>query len=268
MKPSLYLDVYLVLNALMNYVCIYTSGCIFFGIVKKPKVSLAAFLGCAYSLLPLLLPLRGVSSLILWLGVLSLMCRIAFGKNPFPLFLSSVVMTLLLSATAGGLLELAVQNAQSTSGKLILSLAAGIAIFTLSGVRYFAEKAREKLSQARAQLEFDFQGEHFCFMGFCDSGNLLRESTCGLPVILLASPLKHSKALAPYYEKEGDWPKNLYLIPVQSAVEQKLLLGFRPENLTLCVNGKKKIPRQAILAADPDCPSFGDCLCLIPTVLL
>ncbi len=268
MKQEIYLDVYVLTNLLMNFTMLYTAGSILIGPLRKLRVILGAFIGTLYATLVLFFPIRGVLGVALWALILLGMCRICLGAQPPGALFSCAAFTLLFSVTAGGILQALVNHGISVQGKMTLTLIATVAVATVSVIRYTTKKAEQKLKQTKARLTLCLKDETVALSAFCDSGNLLQEPITGFPVVLLGKHLQDHALFRSYYSGEIPSPDNFYVIPIQTAAGSRLLYGFRPQELTVEINGRSIRTDRVILAADPACDSFSGCSCLLPASLI
>ena len=255
MYREVYIDLYVLINASMNLLCLMITASLLHRKCSRPRAFLAAFLGGIYAAGALLCGIEGVLGMLLDLLAGGLMCTVAFsGKRiSFLRFLQSAAVEALVSMLLGGVmtglysllnrldlpLDALEEEGLSVWMFLLLSLAAGL--FTLGGGRFFGFSKRTK----SVVLEVRLFEKSLTLRALVDSGNLLRDPVSGRGVIivertLLAQALPPSLAHALASTSPEAWlsdrryVRQIRLIPTHTATGDAILPAILPDAITVC----------------------------------
>ncbi len=248
MIQDVYIDLLFLINFSMDYLCIFICSRILHRRVRAAKMLIAAAVGGAYSVLALFL------SFISWLEILidctvgMLMCTIVFlerGRSISSLFLSSFLFTGVSMMTGGCMtaifnllnklaLPLGSVVSDSISTYIFAILAAIAGVISLKSGQAISRHAPIK----ECRLSVKYCGRELFFLGFADSGNLVRDPLSGRAVIFLERtvmekeiPLDFIDDFAKGKIKNTAACKDLRLIAIKTASGSTLAVAAKPEAL-------------------------------------
>lgn len=265
---DVYIDLYYLVNASMDLLCLTMSAAILHRPVRRWRLMLAALFGGGYAVVMLLWGPDGAAGVALDLAAAVLLAAIALfrrGQRLRRLFQSAAVYAL-LSAVLGGLmtvlysflnrLHLPLESLQGDglSAWMFALLAAVAGIFTLRSGKLFRRAAVTK----DVFLEVTVEGRSIRLHALVDSGNLLRDPLGGRSVVV-ADPAKLKPVLPPGLRDALEHPtetsaepyaRRIRLIPAKSATGECLLAAFLPDRLVLC-NGRERVEADDLIALSP-----------------
>ncbi len=286
MEEEIYADVLFIINFSMDFLSLYIVGRLMHFVMGTGRMMAGASIGALYGVLELLLDLPPLRQTALTLGVLCIMCLVAFGWKSFRTYMTSVGLTFGVGMLIGGIMT----SAFLKLGNAVSYLEIGGTIATVYGdlpVWKFAVFAllsalvtwllgklfRRKRSQRACLVRMRFDGKEREFPALVDSGNLLEEPVSGTPVIFLKG--KAAKLL----------PKNLLMamkngaaslslpeagrlrvIPSRTVAGDGILLAAMPEKVALRT-GRGWETRRALVAVDFSEGDFGGFDVLVPEIL-
>ena len=101
MEEEIYADVLFIVNFSMDFLSLYIVGRLMHFLMDAKRVIFGATVGALYGVLELLIRLSKWKQTALTLGVLCLMCLIAFGFRSFRTYLTGVGLTFGVSMLIG-----------------------------------------------------------------------------------------------------------------------------------------------------------------------
>lgn len=254
MEQEVYIDLYFLINACMDLLCIMLTAALLHRFVRRWRAILASVLGGAYAVAALLLGLGGVTGFLLDAFVAVLMCVIGFAGKHLPLrrLLQTVPVYLLVSVLLGGVmtalyallnrLDLPLDSLQGDGLSVwtfaLLTAVAGFA--TAKGGRFLGFSSKTK----SVILHVTLFGKEHTLRALVDSGNLLQDPLSGKSVIVAevstlraALPPSLSKALnskdVSLWLSDQTYASRLRLIPTRTASGNALLPALLPERLRI-----------------------------------
>ena len=264
-----YADILFFINFCIDFICLYLSAKLCACPAGIARTALASALGGLYAIAALALDALPVpAKLPLHLLAAFVICFAAFFRGDWKKLLISCGLFVVSNALMGGLLT-AVYTLSGKyahyNGGFYAEIGAGsliaVALASALCAWVFAFLSKRRLKSLYADVEIVYDGKRYALRLLADSGNLLREPVSGLPVILLkpgALPTGDMTVL----ETPGQ-----RVIPFSSAAGSDILIGFRPERITLKPLTKPK-DIQAYLAFDKAGNSFAGTDGLFPASLL
>lgn len=266
---TIYADVLLVVNYIINLLMLLAAGKIMGAIVSRKRMCAAAFLGAAGSLM-IFLPYIGVwfqtgYKLLLALG----MTAAAFGVKPWKRLLKALFVLFTVSFIFAGIM-LAISFMLKPAGMLFYN---GIVYFDISALTlivcttgaylllllfealFFSRTAEKKLYD----LTVTANGKTIVFKGLADTGSNLKEPFSGAPVIVCDSEL--AQRVRP---ESG---ANIRVIPCLTVMGEGMLEAFRPENLLITGDGKSFTTTDCYIASSKE-PIRGEYQALINPQLI
>lgn len=221
MQYTVYVDVLFLVNWVMDYVLLW-AVCVVMGLPrKKPRLALAAALGAGWVCVIAIFSLPPMLECILtWLGISSLMVRIACHPGKFSDLLNRLCVLYLVAFLAGGglnllyfhtsagaYLEQVILGTRKMDESGVMVIIGGIvAILAVTKILNTMEN-QKKRRKNRYTAELYFGEQRVIVDGFIDTGNRLKEPATGKVVHILqedaAEPLtsgadKPMRFLVPY----------------------------------------------------------------------
>lgn len=266
-ETEVYVDLYFLVNASMDLLCLAMTASILHRAVKRWRLFLAALLGGGWAVGVLLLGIDGASGVVPDLLMAVLLAAVAFAEKNGRItrLLRDAGAYALLSALLGGLmtvlyrflnrLELPLEALQGDglSAWMFAILAAVAGFFTLRGGRLF----RRSGAVRDVGLEITVEGRTAVLRALVDSGNLLTDPLEGRSVVL-ADPAKLLPCLSPMLAHALEHPESappeyarrIRLIPAHSATGEGLLAAFAPDRLVI-VTKKDRVTANDLVALSP-----------------
>lgn len=266
-ETEVYVDLYFLVNASMDLLCLAMTASILHRAVKRWRLFLAALLGGGWAVGVLLLGIDGASGVVPDLLMAVLLAAVAFAEKNGRItrLLRDAGAYALLSALLGGLmtvlyrflnrLELPLEALQGDglSAWMFAILAAVAGFFTLRGGRLF----RRSGAVRDVGLEITVEGRTTVLRALVDSGNLLTDPLDGRSVVL-ADPAKLLPCLSPMLAHALEHPESappeyarrIRLIPAHSATGEGLLTAFAPDRLVI-VTKKDRVTANDLVALSP-----------------
>jgi stage II sporulation protein GA (sporulation sigma-E factor processing peptidase) len=276
MVRYIYWDVLLLSNFAVNYIILVAAGKLSFRNIAHWRLALSSFLGSAYAVSALVVPLK---------AAYSLPARVAFGLFMVALsypgargiaLLRVTSCFFLCSAVAAGT-ALALQSfggrvapvASLFQGEAVvhwyvvaLSLAVMAALPVLAKMNGYSSLRRLPLMT----IEVSMGGKTLGLTGLVDTGNNLRDPVSGLPVIVIDWDVLRSlmppevsaffmstwDAIPPVLS-ETSVGTRLRLVPYESlSGRMGVLPGFRPDRLALIGKNGLRVFKNAIVCASQE----------------
>ena len=260
METTIYLDILLCTNFLINFLLLSLSGKILRLKSSRFKVFLSASLGALYSLIILI---EGISPIILNLSKIIMMCvmvLVAYSKPTFKLYIKRVLVFYLCSVALSGIIMLLEISLSPTfmsyqNGVLYFDISASILVL-ITGALYFAVSFACRFFRHTVSDDYIYKikislgGKTAILFGLFDSGNQLRDTISGLPVIVCE--LEKIKKIIPedslFLFKKGisidsgfgyRGDLKFKLIPFSSVSGSGLITAFKPDFVEIDKDGKK-----------------------------
>ena len=254
MQTEVYADLYFLVNASMDLLCLLLTARLLQTKTARWRALLAAIFGGGFSLWILLSGIAGWLELSLDLAAAMVICAIGFaGKGTGPGRLArTTAVFFLVSAILGGIMTALYELLNRMNlpfdafrGETIsvwmfavLSLAAGI--LTLRGGRFLGLSTKGKKIRVEAVLF----GRRAVLCALRDTGNLMHDPIGGRSVIIaqasrLRGVLPREVFLPPGNPEREKWMQNyenakrIRLIPTKTATGEALLTAIVPDSLTL-----------------------------------
>lgn len=266
-ETEVYVDLYFLVNASMDLLCLAMTASILHRAVKRWRLFLAALLGGGWAVGVLLLGIDGAPGVVPDLLMAVLLAAVAFAEKNGRItrLLRDAGAYAFLSALLGGLmtvlyrflnrLELPLEALQGDglSAWMFAILAAVAGFFTLRGGRLF----RRSGAVRDVGLEITVEGRTAVLRALVDSGNLLTDPLDGRSVVL-ADPAKLLPCLSPMLAHALEHPESappeyarrIRLIPAHSATGEGLLAAFAPDRLVI-VTKKDRVTANDLVALSP-----------------
>ncbi len=256
MVQDVYIDLLFLINFSMDYLCIYVCSKVLHRKMKLGRMLSAATIGGIYSVVSLFLPVSSALSLTFDCLVCLLMCAIVYcdrGRGLGSLLLSTFLFIGISMMTGGCMtaifnllnkldLPLDLVEADGISTYLFAALALIAGIISLKSGQIISRRAPIK----ECRLFVKFCGKDFEFLGFSDSGNLVRDPITGKPVIFVERKTIEKQQSLDFLDNfangklECDAPcKNLRLISLRTAGGISIATAAAPESIRAEFEDKK-----------------------------
>lgn len=237
---TVYADVLVVVNYIVNLLLLLASGKIMGAILTRRRVTLAALLGAAGSLVIFLPYIGWWFQFSYKLALAAAMAAAAFGCRPWRRFLKGLFVLFTVSFLFAGVM-LAVSYLMKPFGvlfyngvvyfdisvvTLILTTTAAYLLLLLFERLFFSRTSEKKLYDLTVRVN----GRTIVMKGLADTGNSLREPFSGAPVVVCDREL--AERVAP---EDGT---RYRVIPCLTVTGQGALRGFRPDELTISGQGR------------------------------
>ena len=287
MTEEIYGDVLFIINFSMDFLALFLAGKIMHFKMSAWRVILGASLGALYGVCSLLFDFGAFLNQMITLGVMVLMCAVAFHFGSMKSFLATTVLYAGISMLIGGIMTAAFvklgryQTYISIGGDihtvygdlpvwLFVLLAGASAGFTwLIGALL---RRRRGVHSCEIRLAFDgVESELSCLV---DSGNLLTDPLSGTPVIFVKAAsarflpddllMAMTDGIA---SLDVHTIKRLRLIPSKTVSGNGMMVAAVPERCYLGVRGEWE-PKKALIAVDFTDGDFGGFPALVPASLL
>ena len=250
MKQTIYIDVLISVNFLVDYFLLYAAGQLSAAAISRTRLCLGALLGAGFSCSILLPPLPLAGNFVLAVVCCALMTLTAFGFRGWRRFLRGAGCVLLVSLCYAGLM-LALWTAAAPKGLVMNNgavyidippgLLVGATVVCYAVTSLFAGLLRRRnLVRSRCTVTVTHGGSQVSVDAIVDTGNLLCEPFSGLPVIVA-----EFEALRPVLPEGFDGhsgihdplPAGMRVIPYNGVGGGGILLAFRPERITTALPG-------------------------------
>lgn len=266
-EVTVYVDLLLFVNAVINSTLLYITYKIIGGKIPPLRFFLAAALATVYGLVVCLPSFSFTLNIFFKLSAAALITLIAFDFKSVRIYAKNTVIFLLVSfgyvgiVTAFQYLPVAGTSLYMNNGEIYYNLPLPYLMITVIFLcllqkaisdLYKRKTSNKELFDCRVTVG-EKQTEICCLY---DSGNFLRETLSGLPVAIVErSALK--KILPETAARQDDlfdalsqcenFSSRLFLIPFRTAGGKGLLTGFRPDCFS--VNGREE---RVIVAVSPE----------------
>lgn len=220
---TVYADVVLCINFLVDYILLYLAGYFLHIKIKKRLLVLSSLAGAAYSLVCQIFSVDGIFAFFISSAYLFFMVKIALGKQNIRLYVKSWIYVFTLSVVLSGTVNLVMFNFASKSypSSLLLPICTFLMFFVLKLIgNIFSKTIKTKTVDA----EIKIAGISHQLILLCDSGNLLYDLYTSLPVIVIG------KNVLPQHDVEISKPR---LMPVNTVESHTLLPVITPESIVI-----------------------------------
>ncbi len=256
MVQDVYIDLLFLINFSMDYLCIFICSKILHRRMRPFRMILAASLGGIYSVVSLFLPLSPWAELAADCAVGFLICTVVYAekeRGSSSLFLASFLF-MGVSLMSGGCmtaifnllnklkLPLDSVGSDGISTYVFALIAAAAGVISLKSGQAISKHASVK----ECRLHINFCGKELSFMGFADSGNLVRDPISGRAVIFLDRAVMEKEISLDFLDsfakgqfKANSPCKELRLISLRTASGSSLAVAAMPESIRAEFDDKK-----------------------------
>lgn len=257
---TIYLDVILLENILMNYIIVFATGLIVKVKIRQLNLILASLIGAVYAVLSYLTAMPIYSNFVLKLVLSICMVYVAFRSKNVKALLKHLLIFYLTSFAFGGcafalLYYVRPQDILMKNGVYIgtyplkIALLGGLIGFGVVNIAFKIIKNRISKKDMFCEVEINFQNKVSRIKAMIDTGNLLKDPITGTNVIVVESEeleniipkevLKKINNLVTgeiqdNQEEMQEYLARVRMIPFSSLGKQNgMLVGFKPDNIVV-----------------------------------
>lgn len=278
---TVYIDLYFLLNTMMNTVVLYLSSRLVKEEVTLFRLLSGAVIGGIFSSFALLFTMISILNVILSVIIISVMTIVTYGFKSPRNFLKNSIFTVMISAQISGISELSAYllgyKGKPDSAFLILCFT--FPVIFISGLVY-VKYIRKKLDVVSCETVIQLKNGKGTLIlnGLYDSGNLLKDPYSGNPVVLVTGRALEKlcgdeslDAQRVLIESEEKYFSSL-MIPISGWRGKKdLITGFRPEYVLLKKGGVIKndiYTKNITVGIVTDITDFSGFDCLLPAEII
>lgn len=272
---TIYIDIVLIENLIMNYIILFTTAVVLKIKVNHIRFILASLLGAGYSIIAYIGIIKVYSSIILKIILSVLIIYIAFNPQNIKKMCKDLLLFYLVSFVFGGaafalIYIIRPQNILMKNGLFLgtyplktVMLGAVVAFCIIIGA-FAIIKNKISKKDMFCEIEILINQKKIKTKAMIDTGNMLKEPITNVPVIVVEHILLYScmpkEILNNLKEIMGGDFKNipcdiqekyiskLKLIPFSSLGKQNgMLIGIRPEYVKVITDEQEKINKNVII---------------------
>ena len=272
---TIYIDIVLIENLIMNYIILFTTAVVLKIKVNHIRLILASLLGAGYSIIAYMGIIKVYSSIILKIILSVLIIYIAFNPQNIKKMCKDLLLFYLVSFVFGGaafalIYIIKPQNILMKNGLFLgtytlktVMLGAVVAFCIIIGA-FAIIKNKISKKDMFCEIEILIKQKKIKTKAIIDTGNMLKEPITNVPVIVVEHILLYScmpkEILNNLKEIMGGDFKNipcdiqekyiskLKLIPFSSLGKQNgMLIGIRPEYVKVITDEQEKINKNVII---------------------
>lgn len=272
---TIYIDIVLIENLIMNYIILFTTAVVLKIKVNHIRLILASLLGAGYSIIAYMGIIKVYSSIILKIILSVLIIYIAFNPQNIKKMCKDLLLFYLVSFVFGGaafalIYIIKPQNILMKNGLFLgtytlktVMLGAVVAFCIIIGA-FAIIKNKISKKDMFCEIEILINPKKIKTKAMIDTGNMLKEPITNVPVIVVEHILLYScmpkEILNNLKEIMGGDFKNipcdiqekyiskLKLIPFSSLGKQNgMLIGIRPEYVKVITDEQEKINKNVII---------------------
>ena len=272
---TIYIDIVLIENLIMNYIILFTTAVVLKIKVNHIRLILASLLGAGYSIIAYMGIIKVYSSIILKIILSVLIIYIAFNPQNIKKMCKDLLLFYLVSFVFGGaafalIYIIKPQNILMKNGLFLgtytlktVILGAVVAFCIIIGA-FAIIKNKISKKDMFCEIEILINQKKIKTKAMIDTGNMLKEPITNVPVIVVEHILLYScmpkEILNNLKEIMGGDFKNipcdiqekyiskLKLIPFSSLGKQNgMLIGIRPEYVKVITDEQEKINKNVII---------------------
>ena len=268
---TLYLDIILVENLLMNYIILFATGIIMKRKIKHIKLISASLIGSIYSII-VYLNITNITSNILIKILLSIsMVYLSFLEENYKLLLKDLMMFYLISFVFGGcsialIYFISPENVKIQNGVLVgmypikVTLIAGVIAFIIIQIAFKITKNKLSSEDMVCTIEIYIGNKNKKIKALIDSGNMLKDPINGYPVLVVEQ--RKIKEILPQKlldniniieggdinNIEKDFINKIRLIPFSSlGKENGMLIGIKVKKIKVIFKEKEEYIKDVII---------------------
>ena len=261
---SIYLDIILLENLLMNYIILFATGIVMKRRIKHTRIIISSLIGSVYAILIYLKVTTIASNIIMKITLSISMVWLAFSEENYKMLLKDLLMFYLVSFIFGGcsfalIYFISPENVKMNNGVLVglyplkVTLIAGVVAFVVIQIAFKMTKNKLSTNDMLCQIEIYFDGKKEKVKMLIDSGNMLKDPINGYPVIVVERdkivkilPEKLIQFLTKIeggevLNTQNEYMSKIRLIPFASLGKQNgMLVGIKVEKVKVFFKEKEE----------------------------
>ena len=193
---TVYLDIVLIENILMNYIILFATGFIQKNEMSQIRLIISSIFGGIYAIVSYLNIIPIYSNFFMKILLSIIMVYIAFNPQNYKKMLKTILLFYLTSFVMGGcalalLYIINPQNINFENGVLIgtyplkVTIIAGIIGFIVIQIAFRINKRQVKKKDMYCKLEVVINKKIVKIKAYVDTGNMLKEPITNIPVIIV-----------------------------------------------------------------------------------
>ena len=272
---TIYIDVVLIENLIMNYIILFTTGIILKSKIQPIRILIASLLGAIYSIISYVGVLKIYSSFILKIVLSVLIVYIAFNPQNIKKMWKDLLIFYLTSFVFGGAAfaliyivkpqDIIMKNGLFLGTYPLKTVVLGAVIaFVISIAAFSLVKSKISKKDMFCKIEIKINNKIINAKAMIDTGNMLKEPITNTPVVVVEHTLLYEcmpkeilnnleNIIGGDFEKVPEHIKNIYisklkLIPFSSLGKQNgMLLGIKPEYIKIIKEEEERINKNVII---------------------
>lgn len=272
---TIYIDVVLIENILMNYIILFTTGLILKIKIKHLRLILASFIGAIYSIIAYMGILEIYSSIVLKIILSIIIVYIAFNPQNIKKLWKDILIFYMVSFVFGGAAFALIyivkpQDILMKNGLFLGTyplktvLLGAIVAFIIIITVFTVVKTKISKKDMYCQIKIKINGKYIKAKTMIDTGNMLKEPITNTPVIIVEHTLLYEcmpKEILNNLENiiGGDFSQvpedirkkyisKLKLIPYSSLGKQNgMLIGIKPETVKIITDEQEEERKNVII---------------------
>ena len=261
---TVYLDIILIENILMNYIILYATGFIQKQKIKQIRLIISSTLGGAYAIISYLNIIPIYSNFFMKILLSIIMIYVAFNIQNIKKLLKTILLFYLSSFVMGGcalalLYIINPENISFKNGVLIgtypmkVTLIAGVVGFLIIQISFQINKRQMKKKDMICDLEISINKKKIKLKSYVDTGNMLKEPLTKEPVIIVEKEKLNNIINVNIEEILGGDDKKIEkikfrIIPFKTiGKENGILIGIKPDFVKIIFKEKEKNVENVII---------------------
>lgn len=268
---TIYLDIILIENLIMNYIILFTVSVIMKMKIKQYKIIISSLIGSIYAIM-VYMNITKICSNILMKILLSIsMCYLAYNPKNLKKLLKELLMFYLISFVFGGctialMYIINPKNVKLKDGVFVgiyplkIAVVGGILAFIITLIAFKINQNRISTKNSYCKIRIFLNKKNIEVTSLIDSGNMLKEPINNLPVIVVEKE-KIKEILPEYilnnieqmiggdanYKMIEQIPK-IRIIPFESlGTKNGMLIGIKPDKIQITYNEIYSETKNAII---------------------
>ena len=261
---TVYLDIILIENILMNYIILYATGFIQKQKIKQIRLIISSTLGGAYAIVSYLNIIPIYSNFFMKILLSIIMIYVAFNIQNIKRLLKTILLFYLSSFVMGGcalalLYIINPENINFKNGVLIgtypmkVTLIAGVVGFLIIQISFQINKRQMKKKDMICDLEISINKKKIKLKSYVDTGNMLKEPLTKEPVIIVEKEKLNNIINVNIEEILGGDDKKIEkikfrIIPFKTiGNENGILIGIKPDFVKIIFEDNEKNVENVII---------------------
>lgn len=272
---TIYIDIVLIENLIMNYIILLATGIILKNKIKHMKMMLASLLGAIYVVVAYVSPMKIYANVILKLLLSIIIVYIAFNPQNVKQLLKYIVIFYMTSFVFGGAAfaliyivkpqEILMKNGLFLGTYTFKTIILGTIIAFIVIITAFSiVKSKISKKDMYCEIEIELNEKKIRTKAMIDTGNMLKEPITNTPVAVVEHTLLYEcipkeilnnleSIIGGDFENVPDEIKNEYilklkLIPFSSLGKQNgMLIGVKPKYLKIIKDEQENIKENVII---------------------